>query len=288
MKLKNLFCPLLLVAVTAHATLVQFNSDTNRRLLITADQSPWPPLSVTTNLTHLQFFVQPSANSVITNLPAWGYNYQYDGWAHPVHIIVTNSTSVLNAANLISPNAWSPLSVFNVNPIQPGTNIALVTNSDGSLTISARVPAGLLTNNASGVSLAGTFTGALHGSGGGSVTPDAFGAVVVANGSANAGATVDQFGNASLVGAGGGMVLVDYINGTVTLAGGANTGGGIVVDYTNALHGNLAGGTNINSLYLTNAFVYIAAITKQTNSLGYVTNLVTTLGTNNVITTRTP
>jgi len=102
----------------ARATPVLFSSLSpggalsNRRILVTADQIPYPPISGTNNLTGLQFYLQPVNGMVITNLVPWGYTYQPDGWPRSVHIVVTNDTATHNVTDFINPNPFTPITLL--------------------------------------------------------------------------------------------------------------------------------------------------------------------------------
>jgi hypothetical protein len=106
------------LAASAQATPVLFSSASfglgvsNVRILVTADQTPYPPIAGTNNLTRLQFYLQPVNGQVITNLVPWGYTYQYEGWPRSVHIVVPNTTNIVSAASLVNTNAYSPVVLY--------------------------------------------------------------------------------------------------------------------------------------------------------------------------------
>ena len=106
---------MLTMALSCQATQVLFTmqsltgQNNNRQILVQPDR-PQNPLVIGTNLIPLyDFTLQPVAGQVQTNLEPWGYTIKVDGWPRSAHIVVTNSSDVLNVATLINTNAFAPI-----------------------------------------------------------------------------------------------------------------------------------------------------------------------------------
>lgn len=99
----------------------------NRGILVTPDVVQ-NPLNFGTNLVSLiPFTLQPVNGQVTTNLLPWGYTIRVDGWPRSAHIVVPNSSALLNAVSLINTNAFAPLNIFPAQPYTNGTPVFVLT-----------------------------------------------------------------------------------------------------------------------------------------------------------------
>ena len=108
----------------------------NRSILVHPDRAQNPLVFGTNLLPTFDFTLQPSNGQILTNLVPWGYTITVSGWPRSAHIVVPFSTNVINAATLINTNQFSPLQIFQTPVLNGGSGITLVTNGDGSITIS--------------------------------------------------------------------------------------------------------------------------------------------------------
>ena len=84
----------------------------NRDILVVPDVIQNPLVIGTNLISFYPFILQPVGGQVQTNLAPWGYTIKVDGWPRTAHIVVPDSTSVINAATLINTNQFSPLIIY--------------------------------------------------------------------------------------------------------------------------------------------------------------------------------
>lgn len=146
-KLGWTICLYTLCASLANATPVLFSMQSltgtaNNRTIVVQPDRPQNPLVLGTNLIPIfDLTLQPVGGQVITNLQPWGYTIKVDGWPRSAHIVVTNTTATINAANLINTNAFAPLNIYpvtiytNNGPVDPTNlpSIVVTNNADASL-----------------------------------------------------------------------------------------------------------------------------------------------------------
>lgn len=143
-------------------TLQSLTGTVNNRSILVQPDRVQNPLVFGTNLVPMfDFTLQPVNGQVLTNLAPWGYTITVDGWPRSAHIIVPDTTNTVNAATLINTNQFAPLQITWSTPVASGPGI-LISNTNGTNQLSVD-PTVVVTNNATGVTLGGSFTGLLAG-----------------------------------------------------------------------------------------------------------------------------